>query len=411
MSLHPEDESKTGTLPDPELNPLLNPLLAANMGRWAEVYFTNPPEKRAEAVAQLLHELEKNPQSEQDFDSAQESCAQPTKAKGEDVLLRRSFQSAEPADATVTCTSCGHPNGGTQRFCGMCGMPLSANEVESVSPSEPEVIRQRSWHDQASSENEVAGTQGSHFNERSPASYPGIDLPSFASVSDDSDGREADGLFQYESRPARRNFRVYVGIGLAIVLSLLVYKTWRRNASLWANHTAPAAVPQEPLSPSPASSAPSAATPPASPSAPQEKTAENTGNAVTNKSEPSSTTNAAETSSKPTARKGEINRTAPSANNANASDQSGASELALGQRYLNGGPGTARDSGEAASWLWKAVAKKNLSATLLLSDLYLRGDGVPKSCDQARLLLDAAARKGNAAAAERLRNLPAFGCQ
>jgi hypothetical protein len=40
----------------------------------------------------------------------------------------------------------------------------------------------------------------------------------------------------------------------------------------------------------------------------------------------------------------------------------------------------------------------------------MRGDGVSKSCDQARLLLDAAARKGARAAAERLRNLPAFGC-
>ena len=59
----------------------------------------------------------------------------------------------------------------------------------------------------------------------------------------------------------------------------------------------------------------------------------------------------------------------------------------------------------------KAVAKQNLTATLLLSDLYLRGDGVTKSCDQAHLLLDAAARKGASAAGERLRNLQAFGCR
>jgi TPR repeat protein len=78
---------------------------------------------------------------------------------------------------------------------------------------------------------------------------------------------------------------------------------------------------------------------------------------------------------------------------------------------LNAGTGTTPDTQEAARWLWKAVAKQNLTATLLLSDLYLRGDGVPKSCDQARLLLDAAARKGDTAAAERLRNLQAFGCQ
>ena len=91
--------------------------------------------------------------------------------------------------------------------------------------------------------------------------------------------------------------------------------------------------------------------------------------------------------------------------------QSGSEELATAEKYLNASPGKARDSQQAASWLWKAVAKKNLTATLLLSDLYLQGDGVTKSCDQARLLLDAAARKGGTAAAERLRNLSAFGCR
>ena len=54
----PTNESDAKTLPDPELNPLLNPLLGAHMGRWAEVYFTNPPEKREEAVTELLRELE-----------------------------------------------------------------------------------------------------------------------------------------------------------------------------------------------------------------------------------------------------------------------------------------------------------------------------------------------------------------
>ena len=66
------------------------------------------------------------------------------------------------------------------------------------------------------------------------------------------------------------------------------------------------------------------------------------------------------------------------------------------EKYLNAGPGTARDSHQAAMLLWKAVAKQNLTATLLLSDLYLRGDGVSKSCDQARLLLDAAAERAQA---------------
>ena len=82
----------------------------------------------------------------------------------------------------------------------------------------------------------------------------------------------------------------------------------------------------------------------------------------------------------------------------------------MAQSYLTGKQGQ-RNSSEAAKWLWKAVAKENSAATVLLSDLYLRGDGVPKNCDQARLLLDAGARKGAAGAAQRIRNLQAFGCQ
>ena len=41
----------------------------------------------------------------------------------------------------------------------------------------------------------------------------------------------------------------------------------------------------------------------------------------------------------------------------------------------------------------------------------LDGSGVPKNCDQGRVLLDAAAIKGNKEAADLLRNLQAFGCE
>ena len=61
-----DDEPKrTGSLPDPELNPMMNPTLGKNLGRWAQVYFTSPPEKREEAVQELLRELE-NGRGEQD---------------------------------------------------------------------------------------------------------------------------------------------------------------------------------------------------------------------------------------------------------------------------------------------------------------------------------------------------------
>ena len=94
-----------------------------------------------------------------------------------------------------------------------------------------------------------------------------------------------------------------------------------------------------------------------------------------------------------------------------ASTGNGAEELSLAQRYLNGTSGQRRDSAEAAKWLWKSIAKHNAEASLLLSDLYLRGDGVSKNCDQARVLLDAAAIRGVKDAGPRLRHLQAFGCQ
>jgi TPR repeat protein len=87
----------------------------------------------------------------------------------------------------------------------------------------------------------------------------------------------------------------------------------------------------------------------------------------------------------------------------------GARELSLARHYLDGQTGT-RDTPEAVKWLWKAVSKQNASAVMLLADLYIQGDGVAKNCDQARLLLGAAARKGSAEAATKLRTLESNGC-
>ena len=41
----------------PELNPLTNPVLEQNLGRWAKIYFSTPPAKREQAVNNLLEEI------------------------------------------------------------------------------------------------------------------------------------------------------------------------------------------------------------------------------------------------------------------------------------------------------------------------------------------------------------------
>ncbi len=65
----------------------------------------------------------------------------------------------------------------------------------------------------------------------------------------------------------------------------------------------------------------------------------------------------------------------------------------------------------AVELLWSAVKKGNVPAEVTLGDLYRRGDGVEKSCDQARVLLVAASKKGSADARQHLEQMAEQGCQ
>jgi len=70
---------------------------------------------------------------------------------------------------------------------------------------------------------------------------------------------------------------------------------------------------------------------------------------------------------------------------------------------------SASDGAAAAAWLWKAVGRGNPEAPVRLADMYLKGDGVPRDCAQALVLLRAAAANQNAAARSRLGTLYATG--
>ena len=69
----------------------------------------------------------------------------------------------------------------------------------------------------------------------------------------------------------------------------------------------------------------------------------------------------------------------------------------------------ASDAAAAAAWLWKATAKGNPDAPVQLADLYIKGNGVPRSCEQAMVLLKTAAAKENAGARNRLGSMYATG--
>ena len=69
----------------------------------------------------------------------------------------------------------------------------------------------------------------------------------------------------------------------------------------------------------------------------------------------------------------------------------------------------ASDSAAEAAWLWKATAKGNPDAPVRLADMYVKGDGVPRSCEQAMVLLKTAATKENALARNRLASMYSSG--
>ena len=71
----------------------------------------------------------------------------------------------------------------------------------------------------------------------------------------------------------------------------------------------------------------------------------------------------------------------------------------------------AQNRGTEVTRLWSAVASGNSSAEVDLARLYLRGDGVPRNCEQARVLLRAAAKRGSVEAQQQLKELRASGCR
>jgi hypothetical protein len=60
--------------------------------------------------------------------------------------------------------------------------------------------------------------------------------------------------------------------------------------------------------------------------------------------------------------------------------------------------------------LWASFEAGNTKAAVALADIYLRGDGVPVNCEQARVLLFVASKENDAEATKKLEDLDETGC-
>ena len=340
------------SLPRPELNPLTNPVLGRNLGRWAQVYFTSPPEQRERAVSQLVRELEAEPQPVSAHEAA--TPARSLDASSVFSALREARDSVQPAGGTVDveCANCRHVNSGGNRFCGFCGGTLhELPEIRSQDASPDRASPLRIEHDQ-----ELEWLRNK-------------ELASFQ-----IDQGRGFGWVKY--------LVAVVAIGIAGFL----YLQSRERVSPTVQSSSSSATK------APAVQAPQPARPERA--LPDHKSEKQQIQAASLKKEQSHAIPQA------TPRVDDGSR-------ANA-DASGASDpdLRLAQTYLQ-----QRNAPEAARLLWKAVGRKNSEAALTLSQLYARGEGVSRNCDQARILLVAAARRGSAVAAQQLRQFDSAVCR
>jgi len=336
------------SLPRPELNPLTNPVLGRNLGRWAQVYFTSPPEKREQAVTDLLRELETEPASAVNGPPAASAAHLIDSSSPVFSALREARDSVQPtvADA-IECASCRHVNSTENRYCGFCGGALGENiESQNAVPASPPSFTVDQDHELEWLRNK--------------------ELASFQI----SQGR-GFGWVKY----------AVAIVGIAIAGFLYLQTRERVSAPVPSAETTPKA-PAEP------------AAQPVRPEHPLPNH-DNDKHLIQEASLKKEQTHAVP---QPPSTDG---------NRQSAADSgAGDPDLRLAQTYLQ-----QRNGPEAARLLWRAVGRNNTEAALTLSQLYARGDGVSKNCDQARILLVAAAKRGSSAAAQQLRQFDSAVCR
>lgn len=396
------------TLP-PELNPIQNPLLAANLGRWAHVYFTAEPENRDKAVRELLIELKKEQSSFNVSVSTPSTTA--------DGL------------PTAVCPACKRATTPSQKFCGFCGMDLTAGSVSANGK-----------------ENRTTQTASGSLS--APSTFDSA-LPELASL------RQASFSTAYDDEePEGQGWKYAIAVLVIVgLLGSLAYLQWGNTirAAMGLPPEPPHAVTQSSQS---KSSPPNAANNSATQPLPAEGAIQTTPSSAARSQPPviaaggqppadaasasagdptapgASTPNAPIVEDKPgksdqpPPRPDLATQTAPAPSSTSQTPASsktrltaqqaapadnGSQELLIAENYLNGTPGT-RNAAIAAQWLWKAVSKQNATALVLLSDLYRNGEGVSKNCAQARLLLVAAAKRGVPEAGPKLRSFESAGC-
>jgi len=349
-------DNRPGAPPQSELNPLTNSVLERNLDRWARVYFSNPPEKREQAVSQLLDEIRR--------EVAGNRSTGP--ARSADFLPSEQVQE-------VACSLCQRNNPPGHKFCGRCGAPLEAKPCASDKSASP-------------APDESPAYKKSNVVWRPTRIF---DVPAVPEA----------------GAGAGRGWK-YLVAGLAIALACFGYLQWGSKSGFRAPVRGTTVVPRASAPPAPLPENASSST---ASRQPEETSGASSRSDIQDSPPARKQSRSIVPGVEPASQKSRLLDTTLARKGGDQAE-SGGPDLRLAQRYLGGAMG-ARDPSEAARLLWKAVRKQNSTAAVLLSDLYLRGDGVRRNCDQARLLLLAAAKRGAPQAIQPLQNLEAYGCR
>ena len=96
--------------------------------------------------------------------------------------------------------------------------------------------------------------------------------------------------------------------------------------------------------------------------------------------------------------------------NMTPTQSSGAIKRTAGPTNEPGVAGTGAPQAEDVPTLWNLVENGDMRAEVALARRYVKGDGVPQSCAQARVLLEAAVKRGSGEARQKLDELGQAGC-
>jgi len=426
-------------LPNARLNPLLNPLLAKQLGRWAHIYYTASVDKREAAIEKLVCELEAEearlaggspgPLLEsssqtsvasrvvgpvlitgpaQDLSRLESALAEAPRSGALEIQPQLARFEHEAVEAPVPEGLDNEREGAaeTERGFGPEGQePIQGEEsavpgAEAVPESWQELLGGTGGTPRDDRRQQTQGRETGLPSESLPYgdSYVSRDAVAYSQSFDNLLARsEQIQMLPPEGSGWRRPL-IVVGVLAVLGGSLWMIQERRQRSGAMEQAQkpqAPAAAagavqpPVTQYSAGPASAAPAAGTtpvgaPPAAgapvAAAPSQQSSLVLPSGTAPHETPKVTNGNASTTRVPSPQ-------IPLPTDANLPSDP---DLLAGMRELQG---PQRNSAEAARHLWQSVKNQNGSALILLAGLYANGDGVTKDCDQAKILLDAATRQ------------------